>query len=564
VKYNLFRAHTRSDGNAANTDVKISIANIRPDPNGLTYGTFTLLVRDFADTDSKITVLEQFDNLTLDPSSPNYVPVRVGTQYQVIDSTQHIHIEGDYPNNSRYIYLEMDANVEEVPFQALPYGFAALATPLDETTVPAPAYVVTRYTTPAGSTVSVANNNIFYGYNFADETGLSYLNPTPSGSVDSNGDTLVVGVFPSGSTSYPVGGTDPGFDLLTMLNTTDETDISPVAATNLRKFSVPFQGGFDGQSFSVNRAIGSNIVPTNTQGFDLSTSTSDGSKAYIIAINALSNPDAYDINLLVTPGVIYSQHAYVASAGITMCETRADCFYVLDGSTLDATVDTAENDITGLDSNYAATYFPWLKVRDATNNKTVWVPPSTIIPSVYAFSDRVSAEWYAPAGLNRGGIGLALDVRKRLSQADRDELYPGRVNALASFPGQGIAAWGQKTLQVDASALDRINVRRLLIALKKFVASTSRYVLFEPNTDATRQRFLSVVNPYLQSVQQRQGLYSFRVVADDTNNTPDTIDRNLLVVQIYLQPTKAIEFISLQFNILPTGAQVTETTSTGQ
>jgi phage tail sheath protein FI len=237
-----------------------------------------------------------------------------------------------------------------------------------------------------------------------------------------------------------------------------------------------------------------------------------------------------------------------------MVENRGDCFYILDSSVLGATVDTATNDVQDLDTNYAGTYFPWVKIRDANTNKTVWVPPSVVMPNVYAFNDRVAAEWFAPAGLNRGNIDVALQVRTRTDQGNRDDLYDGRVNPIATFPGQGIVTWGQKTLQQQSSALDRINVRRLLIAVKKFIASTSRYLVFEQNVDSTRQRFLSIVNPYLQSVQERSGLYAFRVVMDETNNTPDIIDRNILVGQLYLQPARTAEFISLEFNILPTGA----------
>jgi phage tail sheath protein FI len=195
-----------------------------------------------------------------------------------------------------------------------------------------------------------------------------------------------------------------------------------------------------------------------------------------------------------------------------------------------------------------------VKIVDANINKPVWVPPSVVIPGVLAFNDRVAAEWYAPAGLNRGGLSTVLDAYTRLTHAERDELYEGRVNPIATFPGQGVCVWGQKTLQAKPSALDRINVRRLLIAVKKYIASATKYLVFENNTAATRNRFLNIANPYLESVQQRQGLYSFKVVMDETNNTPDIIDRNVMYGQIFLQPAKTAEFIIIDFNILPTGA----------
>ena len=195
-----------------------------------------------------------------------------------------------------------------------------------------------------------------------------------------------------------------------------------------------------------------------------------------------------------------------------------------------------------------------MKIFDNVNNKYVWVPPSVLMAGVISFNDRVAAEWWAPAGFNRGGISEALQVATRLTQAERDLLYEGRVNPIASIVGLGIAALGQKTLQVKASALDRVNVRRLLIAVKKYIASTSRYLLFEQNSVQTRTRFLNIVNPYLQSVQQRQGLYAFAVKMDEQNNTPDIIDRNQMVGEIQLKPTKTAEIISIGFTILPTGA----------
>lgn len=554
VKYDLFKFHTLSDGTTANKDVKISVASIRPNPLGEGYGTFSILVRSFDDTDSKVNVLEQFDNLNLDPTSPNYIARRIGTARTVIDANNDIYLEGDYPNNSKYVYVEMDETIEELPDSALPYGFAPLAAPLNLSNVPAPAYIKTRYAVPTGASTAVANNKVYYGFDFSDTTGLSYLSPIPSGSINSAGSVLKVGVFQTGSAYLAAGGADPGFDLLTHLSGSDSTDITPQSATSIRKFSVPFQNGFDGLNPAADLSVGGSITATNTQGFDLSDSTKAGAIAYKRCIDALANPDAFDINMLVIPGVIYSLHSYIVTEGINMCENRGDCFYILDGSSLGATTSTAVSDVEDLDTSYAATYYPWVKIRDVGSNKTIWAPPSVVLPNVYAFNDRVAAEWFAPAGLNRGSIDVALQVRTRTDQSDRDSLYEGHVNPIVAFPGQGIVTWGQKTLQRDASALDRINVRRLLIAVKKFIASTSRYLVFEQNVTSTRQRFLSIVNPYLQSVQERSGLYAFKVVMDESNNPADIIDRNILVGSLYLQPSKTAEMISLDFNILPTGA----------
>jgi phage tail sheath protein FI len=176
------------------------------------------------------------------------------------------------------------------------------------------------------------------------------------------------------------------------------------------------------------------------------------------------------------------------------------------------------------------------------------------MPGVFAFTDRSSAPWFAPAGLVRGGIPGVIQAERKLTKTNRDTLYDGKVNPIATFPGTGVAVFGQKTLQTKASALDRVNVRRLLIELKKFFGDQARNLVFEQNTINTRNRFLSVVTPYMDSVVQRQGLYAFRIVMDETNNTNDVIDRNQLVGQIYIQPSKTAEFIILDFTIEPTGA----------
>lgn len=540
-KLNLFRFWTLSDGNAANMDVKISVTNVRPATDPEDYGTFSILVRAFSDTDSKLSVLEQYDQLNLDPTSANYIGRRIGTSRTIIDANGDIYLEGEFTNSSRYVYVDMTDGIESIPVTALPYGFAALSPSVNAATVPAPTYVTTRYTTPAGSSVPVANSKIYYGLSVEDTTTLAYLKALPSGSATQ------VGIDASGVA-------DGGFDLLTSLASLDTTDITPTNASNIRRFTVPFQGGFDGMNPAQVRAVGAAITATNTQGFNLEDSTKSGAIAYNRALTALSNADAWDINLLVMPGVVYSQHSYVVSQGISMCEQRGDCFYIVDGDILGATVDAAVNAVADLDTNYAATYHPWIKVRDVASNRLVWVPPSAVLPGVYAFNDRVGDEWTAPAGFTRGGVGEALQLRSMLNMTNRNDLQEGRVNPIAKFPGQGIVVWGQKTLQHEASALDRVNVRRLLIAVKKFVASTARYLIFENNVESTRNRFLSVVNPYLASVQERNGLYAFRVIMDDTNNTPDLIDRNVLVGQLYLKPAKSVEYIALDFNILATGA----------
>jgi phage tail sheath protein FI len=286
----------------------------------------------------------------------------------------------------------------------------------------------------------------------------------------------------------------------------------------------------------------------------LATSTASGSVAYAKHIAALSNADEFDINMVVTPGVVRRLHPSVVTSVLDMVEQRNDCFYIMDSTSVNDSISLVTAQSDAIDSNMVATYYPWVKTIDINTNKLISVPPSVLLPGVFAANDRVAAEWFAPAGLNRGGLVGAVAVLDRLTQSEKDDLYENKVNPIVQFPGQGIVVFGQKTLQDKPSALDRINVRRLLLTVRKYIASTSRYLVFEQNTATTRNRFLNIVNPYLESIQQRQGLYAFRVVMDDTNNTPDVIDRNIMKGSIFLQPTKTAEFIQIDFNILPTGA----------
>ena len=304
-----------------------------------------------------------------------------------------------------------------------------------------------------------------------------------------------------------------------------------------------------------------NISADNTQGLDLSLTPSTGSKQrYLDALALLNNQDEYDINMIMTPGIVSNadDHTTIATKAIDVCESRGDAFYVMDNAVYNTALTTVTTEAETRDSNYAATYHPWIQINDNQLGKAVWVPPSVVIPGIYAFNDKVAHPWFAPAGLNRGGIDSAIQAARKLTHANRDDLYDSNVNPVATFPGQGVTVWGQKTLQKKASALDRINVRRLLIRLKKFIASSSRFLVFEQNNSKTRARFLNIVNPFLEQVQSNSGLNAFRVVMDESNNTPDVVDRNVLYGQIFVQPTRTAEFIVLDFTVQPTGATFPE------
>lgn len=310
-------------------------------------------------------------------------------------------------------------------------------------------------------------------------------------------------------------------------------------------------GGAAGSNFQAQSKIGANkyyndITSTNSQGLV--------GKDYDNMISLLANQDDFSFNAIATPGIYYDDYSSQITTLINNTQLRGDNIFILDLVAWGSTITNAVTQASNLNTSYAATYWPWVRIRDAFANKNVWVPASTMIPGVYAYNDSVSEPWFAPAGINRGGLSTVITAERKVSSTNRDTLYEGNINPIATFPGTGVVVYGQKTLQSRASALDRVNVRRLLIALKSFISQIALGLVFDQNTTATRNNFLAAVNPYLESVQQRQGLFAFKVVMDSSNNTPDVIDRNQLIGQIYLQPTKTAEFIYLDFNILPTGA----------
>jgi hypothetical protein len=531
-RYNLFRFETIAGGTAANNKVKIGITNIKPagTVSGNDYAVFTVVVRRYDDNNKKKSAIESYSNVTLNPTSPNYIYRVIGDRHITIDENGKVSETGDWANKSKYVRLvsiERDSSLapENIPVACSPWGHDAYKLPVSSSnsiinSIPAVTYNVASATTYGGIDLDTNTDNAFYN------RALPYLAPTGS------------------NIGYSLDGTD---GLLPV----------GIVATDLakRNFLVAFQGGFDGMSPTITINKGASITEGNTQGFDCATLTSSGSIAYLKQINALSNAEEYDIQMVVTPGLVRKLHDKLVDEVINMVqEIRGDAFYIFDATEINGTIAEARDQASKVDSNYAAIYYPWVKTTDVNTGKLISIPPSVLMPAVYAANDRVAAEWFAPAGLNRGGLTGAVAVLNKLTQADRDNLYEDKVNPIVQFPGQGIVAFGQKTLQDKPSALDRINVRRLLLTVRKYIASTSRYLVFEQNTSTTRNRFINIVNPYLEGIQQRQGLYAFKVIMDESNNTPDTIDRNFLKGAIYLQPTKTAEFIQIDFNILPTGA----------
>ncbi len=569
----LLRFHTISHGTSVNHEVKVGIRDIRTsaevsDPNG--YGTFTVEIRrvntltpgipnspySSTDTDATPDRIETFLNVNLDPDSSRYIGRIIGDRYQTMNDLGEVVTSGDYPNKSKYVRVEVtDAVTNKTNDKTLiPFGFRSVYSPIPNAlnaNLAAVDYVTSQVVN------SSFNANNYFGFDYTNQNNMNFLAPlVVSGSTVANNTDFYLGnmtqdveaAYPSLSSTY-TGSLQAALDAGT---------ISSNVSLATRKFMVPLQGGFDGAKPNLKKYSGANITAANTFGFNCSSTTSTGTLSYTKALNLLANTDYYDLNLLVTPGIIHSLHPRITTLARTFVETRQDAFYVMDSNALTDSIDTVVGTVTDIDSNYTATYWPWVRVNNPSKNVPVWVPASTMIPGVLAFNDKVSAPWYAPAGLNRGGLTAVTDTYKRLTQSDRDSLYEARVNPIANFLNDGIVVWGQKTLQARPSALDRVNVRRLLIEVKKYIASSTRYLVFEQNTTATRNRFLSIVNPYMEQVRAKQGLYAFRVVMDQSNNTADLIDQNILYGQIFLQPTRTAEFIILDFNVQPTGASFPE------
>jgi hypothetical protein len=440
-----------------------SSANVRWEITSADTGSgyFSLVIRRGDDYQNSKTVLETWNNLSLDPNQNNYIEYVIGNQTEnaISDPTTgnyYLQTTGSYMNKSNYVRVKS----------------VALSTP-----------------------------NYLNSFGQPQSQYTSSIPLVGSGSLN--------GAF-SGATGALWGG----------------QGIAP-----LKMFeNIPTTTGNQTDNIQ-------GLVPGN----------------YDIAINLLGNKDAYNFNTIYAPGINSQNATSQITALLTLAQNRGDNIAVIDLVGYGQSVGTVTSQATTYDNSYGAAYWPWIQVRSAETGKMNFVPASTMVPAVYEYNDKVSAEWFAPAGFTRGGMSTVLQPERKLSVDDRNTLYQSKVNPIATMPGVGTVIYGQKTLQQKASALDRVNVRRLLIALKSYIGQIADGLVFEPNTQVTRNKFLNAVNPYLASVQQRQGLYSFSVVMDDTNNTPDVVDRNELVGAIYLQPTRTAEFIYLTFNILPTG-----------
>src|SRR3990167_3479131 len=574
TEYNLFKVHTLGHGKVENGRFKVSVSNVKvsPVPSTTEFGTFTLLVRNFLDSDKSVATVESFENLDLNPTSRNYLLKRVGDQFWNYDATNDkMILNGDYPNQSKFVRLEL--NTGSYPDDALPWGFKGLARP-DLT-------LNSGSVTPSfglNATVSSSIEPLPYVGDLKDKevqaepkdyiywgvemdlsgsvVGRLSLLPVLTGSDPDFSLKLVSG---SSGTATPGAG-NQGLQYDTTLvdvaskkgpgTTTSHTVLEPKYA----KFTVPLAFGFDGFNPKHSNPIDNELRLTAVSDI--------GTQAVRQAIDTIKDPDFIDINLLAIPGIYSDQ---VVEYGIDQIENRADALYIIDvsGSTVSSV--TTEVKGRGFDSIYAAVYYPDINVVDNVNGKIVRLPSSIAAVGAISYNDRIAFPWFAPAGLNRGGLTadtFGFTVTRPVDQlkaSERDDLYENRINPIARFPGvPGATIWGQKTLQVKASALDRVNVRRLLIRAKKLIAAATKFLVFEPNNASTWTQFKQLVNPILQDIQIKNGLEAFRVVMDSTVTTPDLIDRNIMKGVIQLIPTRSAEFIQLSFVISRSGAAFEE------
>jgi hypothetical protein len=610
--YNLFRFISISDGTAANTEIKVSIQNMSF--NNL---TFDVVIRDFYDTDANPVVLEKFTNCTMNPDLNSYIAKRIGTSDgDFAINSRYVMLEMNYEapydalpcGFNGYITRTYDATSANIhpPFPvyktSYEYPGEVIWNPPFGTSVGVDNKVISTgdnvrrtylgFSTKLGYDSDFlqykGKQNLITGFDSCtlDEADFSSWNYLTKGFHMDSGATVIniaSNYLTSGETAFDVGAG----------SFTSEPTLKTDTYYYLysRKFSMAFYGGFDGwdiyREYRTNNddftlggtgylAGAAPCTPyTNATGWGsfrritIDQNSTDWANtdyyAYLLGIQTFSNPEVTNINVLVTPGIDYVNNYELVNATINMVEfNRADSIYItttpdfdlLQNSTVisdnlilpeEAVVNLEDS---AIDSNYTATYYPWVLTRDTVNNTQLYIPPTAEVTRNLALTDNVAFPWFATAGYTRGIVN-AVRARKRLTQEDRDILYKGRINPIATFNDVGTVIWGNKTLQIRESALDRINVRRLLLQARKLISAVAIRLLFEQNDSLVRQQFLDSVNPILDAIRRDRGLYDFRVTV---SNTPEDLDANQLVGKIYIKPTKALEFIDIEFLITPTGA----------
>ena len=540
----LFNFISISDGNGANTQVKITFQNI-----DLETGDFDIIIRDFNDKDDNLNVLEKFTRCTMNPELPGYVARKIGTS------------DGEYELRSKYVMLNLSVNA---PVDAIPAGFKGFVSHTQGNTIQGSILYKTEYNVPGSITGYTSNGDakisngdkirkvslgissqIGFDSDILEYKGSGSSKVTYGFHLSKNAEGIT-GSTTYKTTSYDLEGTNKGL----------------LETKQYRKFTLAMGGGFDGwdiyrgtRTNSDGYIYGKNTYvsgDTNNGGvFSTDVGNSDY-YAYLQAIETFSNPESVDINIFATPGIDFMNHSSLVNNTIEMIEgDRADSLYIMNPPNTDTVDEIIDQlDTVEMDTNYSATYWPWIQVRDTDNATQIYLPPTGEVLKNIALTDNVSYPWFAVAGYSRGLVN-AIKAKKKLTLENRDDLYKARINPIATFSDTGTIIWGNKTLQVRESALDRINVRRLLLRARKLISAVAIRLLFEQNDEQVRNEFLRLVNPILESIKKERGLYEFRVVV---SNDPEDIDANTLRGKIYIKPTRALEFIDVEFLITPTGA----------
>jgi len=525
---NLFKIETISDGDSSAKELKFSFANIDE-----VQGTFDLIVRNFYDTDSNTATsgrLEMFRQLTMDDSLENFIGRKIGTTDEI------------YPRKSSYITITLADNF---PRNQVPAGFRGYSMNYSASTWAAPKfYYKTSYL--SADTVS----KTYLGISELGYTGFTSDRVTYSQSIQS----VETDMFAFQGADNSSRSTIKGFHMENTANSSEfdlgQYDSLTGYTKAQRKFTVVPAGGFDGWNKYKNVTFADGVDLYNIQAFKN-------------AIDTQRSTDAVDINLIATPGVDFYNNEVLVKYALEMTEERADCLYIIDAprGTSNTAAGTSTElvellDAAVIDSNYAATYWPWIQIEDAATSKYVFIPPTSEVVRCFALTDNIAYPWFATGGINRGKFGsnvIKADVK--LTRDDRDVLYAGRINPINTTLADGVHILGQKNLQQRPSVLDRINVRRLLLHIRRLVSAAALTVLFEQNDQTIRDQFVAKVQPMLLQIQNQRGISGFKIVMDDFNPNATVVDVNTLIGKIQIKPTPTAEFIDLTFQVLPTGAR---------
>jgi hypothetical protein len=571
----LFKMHSLYSGEWEQKNFKISVVDIKgPSNDFVKYGTFSILVRSANDSDASPVVYERFSNMNLDPTSPRYIGAVIGDMKMEWRESEKRYVHtGEHSNQSRFLRVEVASDIAAGAANAelLPFGFDVPSHDAIELVKPS---FSLRGNTKDDPKLSSPKDACF---------GITTDRPNAVGRFDESYQDIV----------RPIHGTEDmlsassvlfSLDLIrkdgvhaefaagslnagTSINSVTGATYESVLLEGFDKFTMPLCGGRDGLDITQIEPFCDDVT---------SGATALSHYAYNSiskAIDIVADPEVVECNLMSIPGV--------ATPGLTgklisVCENRGDALAIIDiendykprgwdtnsESARLPSVSQAVSSLKarGLSSSYGCAFFPWVQVTDDINNRSVWMPPSVVALGTMASSAAKSELWFAPAGFTRGGLtggagGLPVSqVRLRLNSKDRDALYEANINPIAQFPAEGIVVFGQKTLQFTPSALDRINVRRLMIHVKKEISRMAATTLFDQNVQATWNRFLGKANPFLASVKSRFGLTEYRIILDETTTTPELIDRNIMYAKVFLKPARAIEFIAIDFTITNSGA----------